>query len=382
VCVSSNGSDPRRQPRKAISARTDLSFDGVWSPGSDGPHTKRTGEAGKTLRVLTPQASVDLPAAQHAVRNLLLALGFDLSDEGLVETPRRVATALAELVTPLPFKMTTFANTERYDQLVLARAIPFHSLCQHHLLPIVGVAHVGYVPADRIVGLSKLARVVDHFARGLQVQERLTTQIANCLRDGLKAKGVGVVLEAEHMCMSLRGVQKPGTKTVTSTLLGTIRHNARAREEFLGLARVQGRHRVTPRATRLVSRRESFNAAHQLCDPDLSEEENRRVFGKCANLHGHNYMLEAVVTGAVDPSTGYVMDLKRLSDLVCREIIRHVDHRNLNTDVPWLAGLIPTAENLAAAFWDRLEPHLPGGALHSVRIWETEKNWAEYRGDG
>ncbi len=338
--------------------------------------------ASETLRARMPDTPVDLLAAQHAVRDLLLALGFDPSDEGLVETPRRVATALAELVTPLPFKMTTFANTEGYDELVLAHAIPFHSVCQHHLLPFVGVAHVGYLPADRIVGLSKVARVVDHFARGLQVQERLTTQIADCLNEELKPKGVGVVLEAEHMCMSLRGVQKIGTKTVTSALLGTLRDDARARKEFLSLAGVQERNRMTRRATLLVSRRECFNAAHQLCDPDLSEDENRRLFGKCVNLHGHNYMLDVTVTGDTDRSTGYVMDLKRLSDLIGDAIIQHVDHRNLNTDVPWLAGRIPTAETLAVAFWERLEPYLPGGALRSVRVWETEKNWAEYRGGG
>jgi GTP cyclohydrolase I len=116
-------------------------------------------EAGETLRIEAPKTSVDLAAAHCAVRDLLVALGCDLADEGLVETPQRVAAALAELVTPPPFKMTTFANTGRYDELVLVRAIPFHSLCQHHLLPFVGVAHVGYVPADSIVGLSKLARV-------------------------------------------------------------------------------------------------------------------------------------------------------------------------------------------------------------------------------
>jgi GTP cyclohydrolase I len=339
------------------------------------------GEASTTTprsRVL--ETAIDLAAAQHAVRDLLVALGFDPSDEGLVETPRRVATTLADLITPRSFTMTTFANTEGYDELVLARAIPFHSLCQHHLLPFVGVAHVGYLPGDRIVGLSKVARVVDHFARGLQVQERLTTQIATCLYDRLKPKGVGVVLEAEHQCMSLRGVQKPGTKTVTASLLGTIRHDARAREEFLTLTGIKAANSVTRSATVLVSRRESFNAAHQLRDPDLSEDENRLLFGKCTNVHGHNYMVDVIVGGDVDPSTGYVMDLKRLSDLICHEIIEHVDHRNLNTDVPWLAGRIPTAENLAAVFWGRLEPHLPSGTLRAVRVWETEKNWAEYRG--
>ncbi|HEX4187399.1 MAG TPA: 6-carboxytetrahydropterin synthase [Solirubrobacteraceae bacterium] len=132
-------------------------------------------------------------------------------------------------------------------------------------------------------------------------------------------------------------------------------------------------------STVLVSRRESFNAAHQLRDPALSDEENERVFGKCANLHGHNYVLEVVLAGAIDPATGYVLDLKQLSDVVCRLIIDDVDHRNLNTDVAWLAGIIPTAENLAMAFWERVRLELPEGALHSLRLWETDKNWAEVR---
>jgi 6-pyruvoyltetrahydropterin/6-carboxytetrahydropterin synthase len=129
--------------------------------------------------------------------------------------------------------------------------------------------------------------------------------------------------------------------------------------------------------TVLVARRESFNAAHQLCDPGLSEEENQRLFGKCANLHGHNYVLEVVVAGEIDPATGYVMDLKSLSDLIARRVLADVDHRNLNTDVPWLKGRVPTAENLAQAIWERLRPELPGGLLRSVRVWETDKNWAE-----
>ena len=127
----------------------------------------------------------------------------------------------------------------------------------------------------------------------------------------------------------------------------------------------------------LVGRRESFNAAHQLLDPDLSDDENRRLFGKCANLHGHNYVLEVVVAGEIDEATGYVLDLKSLSAVIGREVIRDVDHRNLNTDVPWLKGRIPTAENLAEAFWERLAPWLPDGLLRSVRVWETDKNWAE-----
>jgi 6-pyruvoyltetrahydropterin/6-carboxytetrahydropterin synthase len=127
----------------------------------------------------------------------------------------------------------------------------------------------------------------------------------------------------------------------------------------------------------LVSRRESFNAAHQLRDPRLSDEENRRLFGKCANLHGHNYVLEVVVAGEIDQATGYVLDLKQLSDVISRRVIQDVDHRNLNTDVPWLEGRIPTAENLALVFWERVRSELPEGLLRSVRLWETDKNWAE-----
>jgi 6-pyruvoyltetrahydropterin/6-carboxytetrahydropterin synthase len=128
----------------------------------------------------------------------------------------------------------------------------------------------------------------------------------------------------------------------------------------------------------LVGRRESFNAAHQLYDPDLSDEDNRRLFGKCANLHGHNYVLEVVVAGEVDQASGYVYDLKSLADVIGRQVLRDVDHRNLNTDVPWLKGRVPTAENLAQAFWERLQPELPDGLLRTVRVWETDKNWAEF----
>ena len=132
--------------------------------------------------------------------------------------------------------------------------------------------------------------------------------------------------------------------------------------------------------TILVSRRESFNAAHQLFDPRLSEEENERLFGKCARLHGHNYVLEVVVGGELDAATGYVVDLKRVAEIIERRVIRDVDHRNLNTDVPWLEGRIPTAENLALACWERIRPELPEGSLRSVRVWETDKNWAEVGG--
>ncbi len=137
---------------------------------------------------------------------------------------------------------------------------------------------------------------------------------------------------------------------------------------------------MTRSLTVQVARREAFNAAHQLCNPALSPEENRGLFGNCVNLHGHNYVLEVTVSGERDPRTGYVVDLKRLSDIISERIIRHVDHCNLNTDVPWLVGQIPTAENLAVAFWERLRPEIPTGSL-GVRVWETEKNWAEYSTD-
>src|SRR5437763_3996517 len=180
--------------------------------------------------------SVNEAAVARATRDLLVALGADLASEGLRETPRRMATTYLELLTPEPFNMTTFPNGEGYDELVVVRDIRFQSLCMHHVLPFYGVAHVAYLPADRILGLSKLARVVDLFARDLQLQERLTTQVAGWLQQQLRPKGVGVVLEAEHLCMSMRGVQKAGAKTVTSALHGLVRDDPRTREEFLSLA--------------------------------------------------------------------------------------------------------------------------------------------------
>jgi GTP cyclohydrolase I len=189
------------------------------------------------LAPVPDKPGVDVERAEEAARDLLLALGADPeTDEGLRDTPRRVAAAYAELLTPEPFDMTTFPNDEGYDELVVVRDIPFHSLCMHHLLPFHGTATVAYIPGERIIGLSKLARVVDLFARDLQVQERLTTQVAGWLQQQLRPKGVGVVLEAEHMCMSLRGVQKAGARTVTSALHGLVREDLRTREEFLALA--------------------------------------------------------------------------------------------------------------------------------------------------
>jgi GTP cyclohydrolase IA len=191
------------------------------------------------LRVVhEPDTGIDLAAAEEAAARFLQALGIGLDSESLQGTPARMARAYAELFTPRPFDLTTFPNDEGYDELVLARGIPVRSVCEHHLLPFVGVAHVGYLPGDRILGLSKLARIVEHFAARPQVQERLTKQVADWLDDHLRPKGVGVVIEAEHSCMTLRGVQAAGSSTVTSTLLGALREDARSRQEFFALTRV------------------------------------------------------------------------------------------------------------------------------------------------
>jgi GTP cyclohydrolase I len=199
-------------------------------------HPSVAGLAPATLsQSLASRRRIDHAAVQLAARELLCALGADIDSESLQDTPRRVADAYVELLTPQPFRATTFPNDDGYDGLIVARAIPFHSLCMHHLLPFHGVVHIGYLPGDRIIGLSKLGRVVELFARDLQIQERLTTQIADWLRAELEPKGVGVLLEAEHLCMSLRGVQKLGAKTVTSALHGLVRDDLRTRQEFLAL---------------------------------------------------------------------------------------------------------------------------------------------------
>ncbi|MFC5381837.1 GTP cyclohydrolase I FolE [Aquipuribacter nitratireducens] len=178
----------------------------------------------------------DLEAAESAARAFLDALGVDLDRPGLDRTPLRMAKAYAELFRPRPFTMTTFPNDENYDEMVVARDIPFTSVCEHHLLPFSGHATVGYLPGERILGLSKLARVVELFARRPQVQERMTQQVARWLDEHLSPKGVGVVLTAEHTCMTIRGVQAQGTTTTTSALLGRVRQDARTRAEFLAIA--------------------------------------------------------------------------------------------------------------------------------------------------
>jgi GTP cyclohydrolase I len=192
------------------------------------------------LRVVHQREGVDLAHAERAAAEFLAALGVSTEAEATAETPRRMARAYAEMLSPRSFDLTTFPNDEEYDELVLARAIPVHSVCEHHMLPFVGIAHVGYLPGQRILGLSKLARVVELFARRPQVQERLTKQVADWLQTQLRPRGVGVVIEAEHVCMTVRGVRAGGTSTITSSLLGGLRDDPRSRAEFLALTTCAG----------------------------------------------------------------------------------------------------------------------------------------------
>ena len=204
---------------------------------------REPGPAGDTgtrpaLRIAAEPAQVDLAAAEQAAADFLTALGIDVDRDGLRETPGRMARAYAELFTAAPFELTTFPNEEGYDELVLARDIPFRTVCEHHLLPFSGLAHVGYLPGDRILGLSKLARLVGHFAARPQTQERLTRQVADALVSQLNPGGAGVVLEAEHSCMTLRGARAIGAKTVTSAMHGALRDDPRSRAEFFAMAGV------------------------------------------------------------------------------------------------------------------------------------------------
>jgi GTP cyclohydrolase I len=212
-------------------ARRNGSLEKMSIGGRDGS----AAAADRVRRVVDP-SKIDLEAAERAAADLLRAVGADLDSPDLVGTPRRVAASLAELLTPVEFSPTTFANEGSYDELVLVRDIEFQSLCMHHMLPFIGQAHVAYLPGDRIIGLSKLARVVEMFARDLQLQERMTVQIADWLDRELSPRGVGVVLSAELTCMTIRGVRKPGAKTVTSALRGALRDDPRTRQELLSLA--------------------------------------------------------------------------------------------------------------------------------------------------
>ncbi|RBL98650.1 GTP cyclohydrolase I FolE [Glutamicibacter soli] len=193
---------------------------------------------GLPARVLSPQQAgeMDLAGAEHAAGEFLRALGMDLGAVHLQRTPARMAQAWAQMLTPRDFTFTTFPNEEHYDELVVLRDNPVRPVCGHHLLPFTGRAGVGYLPGERSVGLSKLARIVEHFACRPRTQERLTQQFADWLRKVLSPRAVGVVISAEHSCMSLRGANIPGTSTVTSALLGHLRDNAGARQEFLSFS--------------------------------------------------------------------------------------------------------------------------------------------------
>ncbi|MEV6317791.1 GTP cyclohydrolase I FolE [Streptomyces sp. NPDC051776] len=180
-------------------------------------------------------SEVDIEAATRAARAFIETLGVSFDNECMENTPGRMARAYCELLSPREVNLKTFPNDDDYDQLILARSIPMRTVCEHHMLPVVGTAHVGYLPDDRILGLSKLARVVEHFARRPQVQERLTKQIAEWLYEALRPKGVGVVITASHSCMTLRGVAAAGSTAVTSALFGTLRDDHSARHEFLSL---------------------------------------------------------------------------------------------------------------------------------------------------
>jgi GTP cyclohydrolase I len=214
-----------------------------------GDHAAPPSQRGARLRVVHEPRPVDLPAAERAAAAFLTALGIDLTGESLRDTPRRMASAYAEMFAPRAFDLTTFPNDDGYDELVVARSLPVISTCEHHLLPFVGVAHVAYLPCSRILGLSKLARVVELFARRPQVQERLTQLVADWLATTLEPRGVGVVVEAEHLCMTARGVRAGGSTTVTSALHGQLRTDPATRAEFFALtngavAGARGAHHV------------------------------------------------------------------------------------------------------------------------------------------
>ena len=191
---------------------------------------------------MTEKPAIDRDRVQAAVTEFLAAIGEDPSREGLRDTPRRIAAMYAEVFDGLntdPTEHLKVGFEVAHDEMVLLRNIPFYSMCEHHFLPFHGEAHVGYVPDGRVVGISKLARVVEGFARRPQIQEQLTTQIAEAIMDALHPDGVAVVIEAEHLCMTMRGVRKPGSRMVTSAMRGLFKESALTRGEFLSLVHGQ-----------------------------------------------------------------------------------------------------------------------------------------------
>ncbi len=203
-------------------------------------HNTRVNGAGRTPTV---RAGVDKEAIQQAVRTILRAIGESPEREGLVATPRRIADMYEELFSGLhedPMALLGTGFEEKHKEMVIVKDIPFASMCEHHFIPFRGLAHVGYIPQGRIVGISKIARVVETLARRPQVQERLTSQIADLLMEGLRARGAAVVIDAEHLCMTIRGVKKPGSRVVTSATRGIFRENPSTRAEFLSLVKHSG----------------------------------------------------------------------------------------------------------------------------------------------
>lgn len=228
-CRDCSGTDGRTRCRRSCFAVT-------WLVQAK---TKEIALAGKTIKIARP-ARPSREEAEQAIDTLLRWAGDDPGREGLRDTPKRVVQAYEDWFRgygedPVTFLERTFEEVEGYDELIVLRDIAFESHCEHHMAPIIGVAHVGYLPDNKVVGISKLARVVETFARRLQVQETMTAQIAHCIQDVLAPKGVGIVVEGVHQCMTTRGIRKPGVAMITSQLLGDFRSDPRTRAEFLNI---------------------------------------------------------------------------------------------------------------------------------------------------
>jgi GTP cyclohydrolase I len=208
-----------------------------WPKGSSQPSSEQARDA-----ALSPEARPSREQAEAAVRTLIAYIGDDPSREGLLDTPKRVVGAYEELYrgyreVAAETLERTFSETGKYDDLVLVRGITFNSACEHHMMPFTGTAHVAYMPVDKVVGLSKLARLVDVYARRLQTQEHMNSQIANAIEEILKPRGVAVMIEAEHTCMSLRGVEKPGALTITTQFRGAFREDPNEQVRFITMVR-------------------------------------------------------------------------------------------------------------------------------------------------